>query len=307
MSSLLNSEITIRLGCFVGILAVMSLWEILAPRRSLTTNKPLRWLNNLGLVFLNSIAIRVLSPVTAVGVALAVQSQEWGVFNNLAIPACLALVLAVLALDFAIYLQHVMFHAIPVLWRLHMVHHADLDFDVTTGLRFHTIEILLSVGIKCAAIVLLGASPLAVLIFEVLLNGTAMFNHSNVRLPQWLDRVLRLVVVTPDMHRVHHSVIKRETNSNFGFNLPWWDFLLGTYRDQPRGGHEGMVIGLSQFRDQRVERLPWMLLLPFVGKVGGYPINRDELHSELPSDQRGDDFVHGDLPDTTSQRSAGRL
>ena len=306
MWNLLSSEISIRMGCFVGILAVMTLWEMLAPRRSLTTNKPLRWLNNLGLVLLNGVVLRLLVPLGAAGVALVAQSRGWGVFNNVAIPASLTIVLAVLAFDLAIYLQHVMFHAVPTLWRLHMVHHADLDFDVTTGLRFHTIEILLSFGIKCASIVLLGASPLAVLIFEVLLNATAMFNHSNVRIPTWLDRALRLVVVTPDMHRVHHSVIKRETNSNFGFNLPWWDFLLGTYRDQPVCGHEEMVIGLSQFRDQRVERLPWMLLLPFIGKVGGYPINRDDLHAECSLDQSDDDCVHGDHHDVPSQRSAGK-
>jgi sterol desaturase/sphingolipid hydroxylase (fatty acid hydroxylase superfamily) len=213
--------------------------------------------------------------MSATGVALFAQSRGWGLFNNVSISVWLAVVTSVVALDFAIYLQHVMFHAIPVLWRLHMVHHADLDFDVTTGLRFHTIEILLSFGIKCAVIILLGASPVAVLVFEVLLNGTAMFNHSNVRFPGWLDRALRLVVVTPDMHRVHHSVIKRETNSNFGFNLPWWDYLLGTYRDQPAKGHESMTIGLSKFRDERVDRLPWMLTLPFFGELGPYPINRN--------------------------------
>jgi sterol desaturase/sphingolipid hydroxylase (fatty acid hydroxylase superfamily) len=181
----------------------------------------------------------------------------------------------VIALDLAIYLQHVMFHAVPILWRLHMVHHADLDFDISTGLRFHTIEILLSMVIKLAAIIILGAPALAVVAFEVLLNATSMFNHANARLPRWLDRVLRLLVVTPEMHRVHHSVIAQETNSNFGFNLPWWDFLFGTYRDQPAAGHEGMTIGLVQFTDERqVDRLPGMLALPFVGDPGNYPVNR---------------------------------
>jgi sterol desaturase/sphingolipid hydroxylase (fatty acid hydroxylase superfamily) len=272
----LTSESGIRLGFFLGVLAAMAAWEFLAPRRSLTTNKPLRWINNLGLVFLNSIVLRLAVPVGGAGVALVAHSRGWGLFNNTTMPAWLAVTLAVLALDLAIYLQHVMFHAIPALWRLHMVHHADLDFDVTTGLRFHTLEVLLSFGIKCAAIVLLGASPVSVLVFEVLLNGTSMFNHSNVRIPVWMDRVLRLVVVTPDMHRVHHSVIRRETNSNFGFNLPWWDYLLGTYRDQPSEGHEQMTIGLTQFRENEVERLPWMLLLPFLGRVGGYPINLND-------------------------------
>lgn len=272
MWSTITTEIGIRLGFFVGVLTAMTLWELLAPRRSLTINKPLRWMNNLGLVLLNSVVLRLLVPLGAAGVAIFAQSRDWGLFNNVSIPTWSAVVISVILLDFAIYLQHVMFHAVPVLWRLHMVHHADLDFDVTSGLRFHTIEILLSFGIKCAAIVLLGVSPLAVLIFEVLLNGTAMFNHGNVRLPVWLDRVLRLIVVTPDMHRVHHSVIARETNSNFGFNLPWWDFLLRTYRDQPDGGHEEMTIGLSQYDDERVERLPWMLALPFIRKIGNDPI-----------------------------------
>ncbi|HUG69164.1 MAG TPA: sterol desaturase family protein [Pirellulaceae bacterium] len=275
MWSYITSETGIRLGSAVGVLVVMALLELLTPRRPLTTNKPLRWMNNLGLVLLNTLVLRLLVSMSAAGVALFAQSRGWGLFNNVSISVWLAVVTSVVALDFAIYLQHVMFHAIPVLWRLHMVHHADLDFDVTTGLRFHTIEILLSFGVKCAVIVLLGASPLAVVVFEVLLNGTAMFNHSNVRLPGWLDRALRLVVVTPDMHRVHHSVIKRETNSNFGFNLPWWDYLLGTYRDQPANGHESMTIGLSQFRDERVGRLPWMLTLPFFGELGPYPINRN--------------------------------
>jgi sterol desaturase/sphingolipid hydroxylase (fatty acid hydroxylase superfamily) len=182
---------------------------------------------------------------------------------------------SVILLDLAIYLQHVMFHAVPLFWRLHMVHHADLDFDVTTGARFHTLEILLSFGIKAGVVLLLGVAPVSVLILEVLLNGTSMFNHGNVRMPAWLDRVLRWFVVTPEMHRVQHSILATETNSNFGFNLPWWDFLLGTYRDQPAEGHTGMTIGLSQFRDKRqAARLHWMLLLPFAGKTGDYPLNR---------------------------------
>jgi sterol desaturase/sphingolipid hydroxylase (fatty acid hydroxylase superfamily) len=254
----------------------MAAWEVLAPRRRLTTAKPVRWASNLGLVVLDTVAARLLLPLGAVGVALLAEERGWGLFNNLPLPAWLAVALSVVALDFVIYLQHVLFHAVPLLWRLHLVHHADLDFDVTTGVRFHTLEILLSLGIKAAAVILLGAPALAVLVFEVLLNATSLFNHGNVRLPAWLDRVLRLVVVTPEMHRVHHSVDPRETNSNFGFNLPWWDFLLGTYRAQPAAGHEGMTIGLEQFRDERVERLHWMLALPFVGRVGDYPINRRE-------------------------------
>jgi sterol desaturase/sphingolipid hydroxylase (fatty acid hydroxylase superfamily) len=268
-------EPIIRLGLFAGVLLLMALWEALAPRRRPTVSKSLRWSSNLGLVALDTLAARFLVPVGAVGTAWLAQQRGWGVLNNVPLPGWLAVALAVVALDFAIYLQHVMFHAVPLLWRLHMVHHADLDFDASTGVRFHPIEILLSLGIKMGVVVLLGASAGAVLLFEVLLNATSVFNHGNVRLPGWLDRLLRLVVVTPEMHRVHHSVLARETNSNFGFNLPWWDFLFGTYRAQPAEGHERMTIGLKQLRDERqVERLHWMLALPFVSPVGDYPVNR---------------------------------
>jgi sterol desaturase/sphingolipid hydroxylase (fatty acid hydroxylase superfamily) len=270
----LEQDSFIRFGCFAAILLLMALWELLAPRRRLAVRRPLRWLSNIGLVAINGLMVRLLVPFGAVGMALLAQKSDWGLFNNLGTPEWLAVLLAVVALDFAIYLQHLLFHAVPLLWRLHMVHHADLDFDVTTGLRFHTIEILLSMAIKMAVVVVLGAPALGVLIFEVLLNATSMFNHGNVRLPAWLDRVLRLLVVTPEMHRVHHSAQADETNSNFGFNLPWWDFLFGTYCAQPSAGHEDMTIGLSQFRDERVDRLHWMLLLPFVGAIGNYPMNR---------------------------------
>jgi len=272
----MEHEPIIRLACFLGVLVSMAMWEFVAPRRRLSISKGLRWFSNIGLTVVNTLAVRIAFALGAVGIALVAEQRQWGLFNNISLPAWLAIILSVLALDLAIYLQHVMFHAVPLFWRLHMVHHADLDFDVTTGLRFHTIEILLSMGIKAAAIILLGAPPAAVLIFEVLLNATTMFNHSNIWMPAGLDRALRLVVVTPDMHRVHHSVIPGETNSNFGFNLPWWDFLLGTYRSQPSQGHEGMEIGLRQFRERDVEWLPWMLLLPFVGGRGEYPINRDK-------------------------------
>src|SRR5262245_61598708 len=236
----LSHESTIRLTFFAGTLLLMSLWEALAPRRVWTTKRPARWFSNLALAVVNTLAVRFLVPVGAVGIALVAEERGWGLFHNVDVPSWLAVVLSVVALDLAIYIQHVMFHAVPLLWRLHMVHHADLDFDATTGVRFHTLEILLSLGIKAAAVVLLGAPAVAVVLFEVLLNLTSLFNHGNVRLPAWLDRVLRLVVVTPEMHRVHHSVLPRETNSNFGFNLPWWDRLFGTYKAQPAEGHEGM-------------------------------------------------------------------
>ncbi|HKJ00487.1 MAG TPA: sterol desaturase family protein [bacterium] len=271
---LLQHEGPIRLVFFFGIFAAVAMWELLAPRRRLTTSKAVRWSSNLGIVVLNTLLLRAAFPVLAVGMAgLAVQ-EGWGLLNRVALPGWLAFVLAVAALDLVIYLQHVMFHAVPALWRLHRMHHTDLDFDVTTGARFHPIEIGLSMGIKLAAVVLLGASPVAVLVFEVLLNGTAMFNHGNIRLPLVLDRWLRLLVVTPDMHRVHHSVHPGETNSNFGFNLPWWDRLLGTYRAQPREGHEGMTIGISQFRDPRELRLDRLLSQPFRGDASGYAITR---------------------------------
>lgn len=223
---------------------------------------------------MNVLLARIAVPVTAVSSAIIAEKRGWGLLHLVDWPDWLEVVLAVVALDFAIYLQHVLFHAVPLFWRLHLVHHADLDFDVTTGVRFHTLEILLSALIKLAAVILIGVPAIGVLAFEVLLNATSMFNHSNIRLPEWLDRVLRLVIVTPDMHRVHHSVVPRETNSNFGFNLPWWDRLLGTYRAQPEEGHVEMEIGLSPLRDERqVDRLPGMLLLPF-SKLESQP--RDE-------------------------------
>ena len=272
---LLSSESVIRLGCFGGVLLLMALWEALAPRRRLTVKPPARWASNLGLAALNTLAARLLVPLGAVGAAILAEERGWGLLNNVALPGWLAVALAVVALDLAIYLQHVMFHAVPLLWRLHMVHHADLDFDATTGVRFHTLEILLSALIKIAAVVLLGAPALAVVLFEVLLNATSVFDHGNVRLPGWLDHALRLVVVTPDMHRVYHSALPSETNSNFGFNLPWWDFLFGTYLDQPAEGHEGMTVGLKEPRDEcRVDRLHWMLALPFLWRARGYPLNR---------------------------------
>ena len=270
----LANELAIRLGFFLGIFAVMALWEVLMPRRRRAVSRWVRWPSNLGVVALNTVLLRVLTPTAAVGLALLAGERGWGLFNIAAVPYGLAVPLSVVLLDLAIYLQHIMFHAVPALWRLHRMHHADLDFDVTTGARFHPIEILLSMAIKLVVVAALGPPAFAVLIFEVLLNGTAMFNHGNVRIPPGIDRVLRWFVVTPEMHRVHHSVIPRETNSNFGFNLPWWDRLLGTYRAQPADGHEGMTIGIAQFRTPRDLWLDLMLVQPFRGGTGDYPINR---------------------------------
>ena len=272
--TLLSNEVSIRLGFFFGVFAVMAAWELAAPRRQLTQSKAVRWYANVGIVVLNTVLARIVFPLAPVAVAIIAAERGWGVFNIIDVAPGLAIAAAVVILDFAIYLQHVMVHAVPVLWRLHRMHHADLDFDVTTGARFHPVEILLSIAIKMAVIVLIGAAPVAVLIFEVVLNATSMFNHSNVALPLGLDRVLRLLVVTPDMHRVHHSELPHETNSNFGFNLPWWDRLFGTYRDQPEKGHDAMTIGIDLFRDPGALHLHRMLAQPFVEAAGGYPINR---------------------------------
>jgi len=268
-------EGVIRLVFFLGILGVMAAWEAYAPRRKPMLSKVRRWSGNLGIVVLNAAVLRVVLPMGAVGVAALAQDRGWGVLSTGSIPDGIAWLSAVVAMDFAIYLQHAMFHSLPVLWRLHRVHHVDLDFDVTTGIRFHPLEIILSMLIKFGVIVLLGAPPSAVVVFEVLLNGTAMFNHGNVHIPTALDRVLRWLVVTPDMHRVHHSVYDAETNSNFGFNLPWWDRICGTYLAQPRDGHEQMRIGIRPFQDpKQCNRLTGMLALPFTRPVTGYAVNR---------------------------------
>ncbi len=272
---IIENESNLRMGVFLGMLVLMGLWEVLAPRRERRLSRLLRWSNNLGLVVLNSTLLRLLFPAAAVGMAMFAQQHGWGLFNWLNWPHLLEVVLAIVILDLVIYLQHVLVHAVPLLWRLHRVHHADPDYDVTTGIRFHPIEIIVSMLIKFAAIAALGPAVLAVIIFEVLLNGMAMFNHGNVRLPRRLDQVLRLFVVTPDMHRVHHSIEDDETNSNFGFNLSLWDRLFGTYRAQPRKGHVDMQIGIRQFDQPRqVSWLSGLLILPFLGRSDGYAINR---------------------------------
>ena len=268
----------IRLAFFLGVFAIVAVCEALAPRRARTLPRRARWSNNVGVVVLNTLVLyavlRVVFPAAAVGVALAAEARGWGLLNAVGAPIWLAVPLSVVLLDLAIYLQHVMVHAVPALWRLHRMHHADLDFDVTTGARFHPIEILLSMLIKIALVAALGPPAVAVLIFEVLLNASSMFNHGNLAIPRQVDRVLRWLVVTPDMHRVHHSVVVAETNSNFGFTLPWWDRLFGTYRAQPAAGHAAMTIGIEQFRDPGDLRLDRMLIQPFVGTTGAYPINR---------------------------------
>jgi sterol desaturase/sphingolipid hydroxylase (fatty acid hydroxylase superfamily) len=264
-------ESILRLAFFMGVLGLVAAWEALAPRRRRALGRWTRWPSNLAIVVLNTAAIRLAFPVTAVSFALVCEQRGWGLLNVLALPPWLAAVLGVFVLDLAIYLQHVLFHAVPALWRLHRMHHADLDIDVTTGARFHPIEILVSMAIKLAVIAAFGIEASATLAFEILLNATSMFNHGNVRMPADLDRVLRWIVVTPDMHRVHHSVVPRETNSNFGFNVPWWDRLFGTYRAAPAAGHEAMTIGISQFRASREQWLDRMLTQPFREDAVDYP------------------------------------
>lgn len=269
-------EPAIRLGAFFGAFAVMALWEALAPRRVRMLPRRARWPHNLALVALNSVIVRLAFPAAAVGFAALAAESRWGLLNAFEVPMWGAILGSIVVLDLAIYLQHVMFHAVPVLWRLHRVHHADPDFDVTTGARFHPIEILLSMLIKLAVIAVLGAPPLAVLAFEIVLNAMAMFNHANVRLPARIGRVLRRIVVTPDMHRIHHSMELAEANSNFGFNLPWWDRLFGTYRSTASLPQERMAIGVRGLTGQAgCVRLPGLLAIPFIGAGTDYATVQD--------------------------------
>jgi len=256
-------EPLLRLGAFVAVLIAMAAWELRRPFRAQARGRGERWPHNLGLVVLDSLVVRVLFPAGAVGAALWAEARGVGLFHLADVPAPVAVPLGILVLDLAIWAQHRLFHAVPALWRLHRVHHADTEFDVTTGLRFHPIEILLSMLIKIAVVVALGAPALGVLLFEVLLNAAAMFSHGNVRLPAPVDAALRRVIVTPDMHRVHHSALKEETDSNFGFCLSVWDRLFGTYRAEQAAGQEGFTIGLETFRDPAELRLDRMLTQPF--------------------------------------------
>ena len=258
----------LRLTAFIGILAVMAILEWRFPRRERLISAPFRWVNNMALVFVNSAISRLIVPVSLIWFADHAAQQNWGLFNLLDAPYWAGFLLSIILLDLGIYFQHRLSHAVPVLWRLHRLHHADLDYDVTTGLRFHPIEILLSLGVKFAVVAALGAPAAAVLMFEVVLNGMSVFNHANFKTPASLDGVLRVFVVTPDVHRVHHSIEAAETNSNFGFSLSCWDRLFGTYRAQPEAGHEGMTIGIESFRQPADLRLDRMLVQPFVGNTG---------------------------------------
>ena len=271
-SAWLQPELLVRLGAFAGVFALMALWEVLAPRRQPITGRRRRWPSNLGIVVFNTLLLRLSFPVTAVGIAMFAQQHQWGVLHYIALPAWAHVTVAFVLLDLAIYVQHRLFHIVPVFWRLHRMHHADTEFDLTNGLRFHPLEIVLSMLIKFAVIVAIGAPAAAVLVFEVVLNATSIFNHANACLPLWLDRHLRWFLVTPDMHRVHHSVHRQETDSNFGFNLPWWDRLFRTYCAQPQDGHVGMQIGLHEFRNPKWLRLDRLLWQPWAkpdSDVGG--------------------------------------
>jgi len=266
---LLNHEPTIRLITFLAVLIGMMVWEVATPRRRQEIPRVLRWTNNLSLVVIDTAILRLTFPVLAVGLAGIAEANGWGLFNVVDLPLWVAVIAAILMLDLAIYLQHIVFHAVPGLWRLHRMHHADLEFDATTGLRFHPVEIVLSMAVKLVLVVAIGAPAVAVLAFEVILNAASIFNHSNISLPPAVDRVMRLFLVTPDMHRVHHSVEPRETNSNFGFSVPWWDRMFGTYLAQPAKGHLGMEIGIEQFRTPRELWLDRMLVQPLRGLASG--------------------------------------
>jgi sterol desaturase/sphingolipid hydroxylase (fatty acid hydroxylase superfamily) len=253
-------EASLRLGAFCAVFAAMALWEVAAPRRTLVESRRRRWPANLGLVVLSTLVVRLTVGSAAFAAAVFAADRGVGLLHWIALPPWVAWAVTLLGLDFAIYLQHVAFHAVPVLWRLHRVHHADVGFDTTTGLRFHPLEVLLSLGIKAGVVMILGADPWAVVAFEIVLNASSLFEHGNVAIPESLDRRLRWLIVTPDMHRIHHSRRVVETNSNFGFASSWWDRLCGTYRPEPAQGQLGLEIGLDDF--PRHLDLGQLLLLP---------------------------------------------
>lgn len=263
---ILEYESLIRLSFFAGIFVIIGLWEIIAPRRPLNYSKPVRWYSNIGIVFINNIIVRLLFPVLASGLAAMCYEKGWGILNNYEIPSIIGFTAALLMMDGAIYIQHVLFHTLPLLSRFHGMHHTDMDLDVSSGARFHPVEIVVSMLIKLSVISIIGPSVLSVIIFEIGLNMGSMFNHGNIYIPVKIDKILRYFVVTPDMHRVHHSIIRSETNTNYGFNFPWWDRLFGTYCAQPKEGHDGMTIGIPKFRNPQNLHLYKMLLQPFVNE-----------------------------------------
>ena len=272
-------ESYIRLGSFIGLFALLTIWEISTPKRELLELRRFRWISNIGLIIISSLLVRFILPTAAVGIALHVEQENWGFLNHYDLPFALQFLLAFILMDLAIYFQHVMFHALPLFWRFHRVHHTDLDCDITTGLRFHPFEIVISILFKFLVIATIGAPVVAVVIFEITLNAASMFTHSNIKIPSTLERIVRWFIVTPDMHRIHHSIEENETNSNFGFFMSIWDRLLGTYTKEPEGGHTNMKIGLRNFREPKWQNLRWLIYLPFVTKVNDYSINRRKKES----------------------------
>lgn len=262
LSLVLDNHTLVRMLAFLAAFSLIAAWEVARPRRNLTVSKMYRWASNWSLSILNSLLLPLVFPVMAVGAAVTAQAHGFGLFNVLELPQAIAIPLFILLFDLAIYWQHRLYHAVPWLWRLHRVHHADPDFDVSTGIRFHPLSIILSMLIKMVVVVLLGPPAVAVLLAEIILNLTSMFNHGNIRIPPKVDRLLRLLMVTPDMHRVHHSSVPEETNTNFGFNFPWWDRVFGSYRAQPRDGHESMEIGIDGLVELEQQRLDRLLLQP---------------------------------------------
>jgi sterol desaturase/sphingolipid hydroxylase (fatty acid hydroxylase superfamily) len=278
LDAIFNNEFAFRIGFFLGILLIIALWETVAPRRNSLLARWKRWPSNLGMMALNTVLLRFLFPVAAVGMAINASTNSWGLLNLIELPFWLEMILTIILFDAAVYFQHLLFHSVPILWKMHRVHHTDTDFDVTTGGRFHPLEMILSMLIKMSFIIIFGASPVSVIVFEILLNSAAMFNHGNIRITKRADSILRLFIVTPDMHRVHHSVMSGERNSNFGFNLPWWDHLFKTYCAQPEAGHEIMTIGINVFRDPKDQRFDNLLTQPLKGNAGDYPkTNRPNL------------------------------
>jgi sterol desaturase/sphingolipid hydroxylase (fatty acid hydroxylase superfamily) len=268
------NELLIRVGLFAIVFAAVALWEASSACRVPALERRWRWPHNLGLLLTDIVVLRLVLPGAAIAVALAGERNGWGLMHWLTLPGWLTFILSIVLLDLFIYVQHVMFHAAPTLWRLHRVHHSDLDVDVTTATRFHPVEIVISMAVKAAAVAAIGASAEAVLVFEVLLNATAMFNHANARLPGRLERLVRGVLVTPDMHRIHHSIVYNESASNFGFSLSWWDRLFGTYRQAPAIDHATMILGVDAFREKQDARLDRLLIQPLLDSPGGYAINR---------------------------------
>ncbi len=273
-------ESYIRLSSFIGLYALLTLWEISSPKRKLEHARRLRWVSNFGLIIISSILIRFIFPTAAVGISLLVEQNHWGLLYYFELPYIIHFIAAFVLMDLSLYFQHVMFHALPLFWRFHRVHHTDLDFDITTGLRFHPFEMVISILIKFMTITALGVPVLAVVIFEIILNAASMFSHSNIKIHSAIEQMTRWFIVTPDMHRIHHSVSENETNSNFGFFISVWDRLFGTYTKEPKEGHTGMQIGLNNFREPKWQDIRWLIYLPFVSNIKDYAINKRRMEND---------------------------